>query len=287
MALTVSNIQRPGAAVVGEDGLRTALGCSLIVSGALSSSLTAELVLAPLQANQDNVFANVRHWEEDEKRRLDKLVRNDREADHEPENPPTPVLAGLDRRDTLLGDAEHVGRSRELLLKPPGAGFHEICRHPMVYGIAGGPETFPRLMECAHLGRPLVHVALHEVADCPAYQKAASRLIHGCQLFEPDIRGIRGELIVTDSGNALGAAVSGGLAGTVWHGGALWLSDHAAGPEFEAKARDAAGAADAKLNDVPTRFQLALRESWAERLSAGAGRPAKMEADRRCRWNNG
>ena len=275
MALTIANVQRPGASVVGEDGLRTALGCNLVMSGALTSSLVADRILAPLQANQDNVFANVRHWEEDEKRRLDKLVRTGREADGEPENPPTPALVGLDR-DAMLDEVEHTARCWKLLVPPPGAGFHEICRHPLVFGIAGSPETFARMMECAHLGRALVHVALHEAADCPAYQKVASRLTHGCQLFEPDMRSVRGELMVTDPGNALGEALRGGLAGTGWLGGALSLSDHAAGPEFEAKARDAT---DAKLDLVTTRFRLALNQSWAERLSAGEGKPAKLQCD--------
>ena len=162
------------------------------------------------------------------------MVRTGREADGEPENPPTPALVGLDR-DAMLDEVEHTARCWRLLVKPPGAGFHEICRHPLVFGIAGGPETFQRMMECAHLGRPLVHVALHEAADCPAYQKVAGRLTHGCQLFQPDMRSVRGELMVTDPHNALGEAMRGGLAGTGWLGGALWLVGSCRGSRIRGK----------------------------------------------------
>lgn len=278
MALTIANVQRPGSAIVAnEDGFRTPLGCSFVVSGALSCSLATDVVLAPLHAAQDCVFANVHHWEVEEKRRLDRLIRSDREVENEPENPPATALGELDR-DAMFGEAEHTSRCLKLLANPPRFGFNEIGRHPLVFGIADSPDAFPRLMELAHLGRPLVHVALQEAVDCQAFQKAACSLLNGCQLFQPDIRSIRGELLVTDPGGALGEAVRGGLAGTSWLGRGLWLSDHAAGPDFESKAHYAA---HARLDQVTTRFRIALRKTWAERLSAGEGKPAKMEANLR------
>ena len=167
MAVTISTLQRPGSAVVSADGSETKLGCSMLVSGALSASLVNDLVLAPLKHNQDHLFAHVRHWEEDEKRQREQLARKGREVENEPQNPPTPALAEMEG-DALRGPDEHLTRSLRLLKNPPGAGFHEIRHHPLVFGIAGGPDTLPRLMEPSHLGRPLVQVAFNDAADCGA-----------------------------------------------------------------------------------------------------------------------
>jgi hypothetical protein len=273
MAVTIANLQRPDSAVVFRDGFETKLGCSLLVSGPLSASLTADRVLAPLQRNQDRQFANVRHWEEYEKRRREQLVRSGREADLEPENPPVPALADLSRH-AMQDEPVPLVHSLKLLKNPPGAGFQEIHRHPLVFGMAGGPEAFPRLMESAHRGRPLVHVALNEAADCGAYAKAANHLVNGCQLFQPKSRSARGELIVTDSCNVLAEAVRGGNAG--WLSRLLWLSDHSAGPAFEAKAERAD---HAKLDRMGVRFEWSLRLAWVRRIQTGEDEPEKLSCD--------
>jgi hypothetical protein len=262
MALTIANVQAPGAEVVGKEGFRTALGCSLVVSGALSSSLITDLIIARLQATQDSLSANVRDWEESEKQRMAKLVRTGREVENDPENPPEPALAELGRE--AMVEAEHLARCSNLLVKPPQYGFYEIGRRPLVFGIAGSPNAFARLTEAAHCGRLLAHVALNEAADCQLYQKAACRLMNGSQVFQSEIRSVRGELIVTDPGVVLGHAVRGGLAGASWLGRAVWLCDHAAGPDFATKVP---GAAPATSPQVVGRFRLALRNSWAERLN--------------------
>ena len=147
----------------------------MLVSGALSASLVTGLVLAPLKSNQNRLFAHVRHWEEDQKRRWEQLVRKGREVENDPQNSPTPALSAMNR-DPLLSLNEHLSLSLKLLAPPPGAGFEEISHHPLVFGIAGGPDMLSRLMEPSHLGRPLVHVAFNDAADCGAYAKAANQL---------------------------------------------------------------------------------------------------------------
>jgi hypothetical protein len=262
MAVTIANVQPPGAEVVGKEGFRTALGCSMVVSGALSSSLISDLVIARLQATQDSLSANVRDWKECEHQRMARLIRIGREVENDPENPPVSALAELSR--DAIGESEHLARCGNLLIKPPQFGFHEIGRRPLVFGIAGSPHAFPRLAEAAHCGRLLAHVALNEAADCQLYQKVAGRLLNGSQVFQSEIRSVRGELIVTDPGNVLGHAVRGELAGASWLGRAVWLCDHAAGPDFTTKVPEAA---PATISQVVGRFRHALRNSWAERLN--------------------
>ena len=275
MALTISDLQRPGSAVKSADGSETKLGCSMLVSGALSASLVTDLVLAPLKRNQDRLFAHVRHWEEDKKRRWEQLVRKGREVENDPQNPLTPALSAMNR-DPLLSLDEHLAFSLKLLKNPPGAEFHEVSRHPLVFGIAGGPDMLPRLMEPSHLGRPLVQVAFHDAADCGAYAKAANQLLNGCQLFQPEIRSVRGEMIVMDASNVLAEAVRGNVAGTHWLSRMLWLPDHAAGPAFESKANSAD---HAKLDQVGERFVRSMNGAWGMRTHAGEDKPEKFSCN--------
>ena len=153
MALTIANLQRPGSTVVNEEGYRTNLGGSMVVSGGLSASLVSNLVLARLQARQNNVSANVLYWQEFEKRRWEKLVRNQREVDGEPESEPFPPLSELNSCEALLGEGEHIRRGGKLLMPPPGHGFREICRHPLIYAIAGSPGARRCLVGALECGR--------------------------------------------------------------------------------------------------------------------------------------
>ena len=215
------------------------------------------------------------NWKEDEKRRREQLARKGREVENEPQNPPTPALAEMEG-DALRGPDEHLTRSLRLLKNPPGGGFHEIRHHPLVFGIAGGPDTLPRLMEPSHLGRPLVHVAFHEAADCGAYAKSANQLLNGYQLLQPEIRSVCGEMIVTDPSNVLADAVRGSVAGTHWLSRSLWLSDHAAGPAFESKAESAD---HAKLDRMGERFVRSTNGAWAMRIQTGEDKPEKFSCD--------
>jgi hypothetical protein len=280
MALSIANTQRPDSAIQGKDGSRTALGCGLIAAGSLSAGLISERVIVPLQIRQSRVSDNVRHWQEVDKRRHMEAARKGRpvnEWGEDPEDQHHPVLGALTRVPMML-EGEGIALSARLLGSPSGWGFREVRDHPLVFASAAGPGDVPRLMASAHLGKPQVHVALADGGQCAAYARVCNVLMDGCHLSHPVALNVRGEVLVTDSGNALADAVRDGGAGDRWLSRLVWLSDHKAGPEFEIPTDATSGG---RLDQVIARYGAAMDRAWARRLNTVSSAPTVIECELR------
>jgi hypothetical protein len=278
MALTLSNVQRPGVGVVwSADGSRIAVGSGFVMAGSLGSSLVDEHVLGPLRSCQSSLCGHVRHYGEtiQNEQKVAEIKGRPLDANVDSEDGTEPVVLRELMRPSMLKQ-DDLGKAMRLLDQPSGGNLREIQDHPLVFGNADSPAAFELLMGPAHLGSPLLHVALHEPGDSQSYAAACNRLMDGCHLPEAAGRTVRGRVMVSDPRNMLAGALKAGGAGAGWLSRIPWLVDNTPGPGFESiLKRDSSG----RLDKVVRRFNVALRHSWAERLSDACEGDSWMKFD--------
>jgi hypothetical protein len=263
MALSIASCQRPGSGIVGEDGTRTAVGGGFIVSGALSTSLVAEQVVARLAECQQGLSEQVRAWLDQERREEASARKTGRQKEAETTTR-TESFIGRQLRLAEM-DRSHVAdpRSTILTVRPLESGVRELREHPLIFATAGSPQGVLRLLESAHLGRPLIHVALSAAGDCERYSRVCNRVLDGGVQHDPLPVPVRGALLVTDSCGLLDAAIRSGGVDSEWLCRLPWLTDHGTGLALEPRGDRPAMA---KLDRITERYRLALRQSWDRRL---------------------
>ena len=124
MALSISNVQRPGAAIHSASGSRFEVGCGMVVSGPDSSGLVSGQIVRPLRERQQALNGHVLEAAEDEARRAE----NTKRSGHPPEDPVAvahPVIANL-QRPTVFGAEEAAEMHRALLKRSVGMVGREL-----------------------------------------------------------------------------------------------------------------------------------------------------------------
>jgi hypothetical protein len=276
MALSIASCQRPGSAIVGGDGSRCAIGGGFLVSGSLSTSLVAEQVIALLAACQQGLSEQIRAWLDQERREQASATMTAREKEAAgPPGPPTHIGAEL-RNAAVKRQYESVRPSPTLTARPQESGVRELRDHPLVFATAGTPQNVLRLLEIGHLGRPLIHVALSDASDCQRYSRVCNRVLDGSVVHDTLPVPVRGELLVTDSGEWLKAAMRSGAADAGWLCRQPWLTDHGAPLELKPPG-DRPGTA--KLDRITERYEVALRQAWDRRLNFSTTAPERKDLD--------
>jgi hypothetical protein len=267
MALSISNVQRPGAAIHSANGSRFEVGCGMVVSGPDSSGLVCGQIVRPLRERQQALNGHVLEAAEDEVRRAESAKR----SGHPPEDPvavANPVIANL-QRPTMFGAEEAAEMHRALLKRSVGMVGRELRVRPLVFATASSPAEIGKVMARAHFGRPLVHVQLENAKECAAFAAAAGRLANGCHLEDPEPRDVRGELLVLDPDHVFADEIRRGGDSVGWLARQLWLTDQGPGPTFEVKSEPIRGV---QLGDIHSRFRRAMNLAWANRLNIGSDR---------------
>ena len=202
MACTIANIQRPGAGIGVPGKHQWLVGTNLLASGPLTSDLIRERVVAPLREMEANLEAHLQEWREDI-RQTTQASPNLKPDLRQHDIPPDLSLLRFNGDDQPFREDLGSGlflpfsnRMRRALLECPG-----------FLATGATPARLAMRIECAHLGKPLVHDVLRDPAHC--------RTLGECCL--PVIDGAAG-------GNALLCDPSRVLDGQITSEPATWLS---------------------------------------------------------------
>ena len=264
MAISLANVQRPGTGLVDKDGAKLSVGASLLVSDSLSVGLVGERVLSGLATCQNNFVAHLRDWQRSAARQIAKGP-NTRTFD------PAAVLekgssSALHYMHTNAGMSGLLdsGLCEALVIAPKGLGKRELHERPLVYITAAKPAELSKTLELSHLGRPFIHVGLHDAAACARFRECCTAVMDGTQTVGPMSETVRGCVVATTAPDTLAEVVRANGASATWLASMLWLTDSAAGPE---PGDIPADKATVRLNSVQARYRKAMVEAWGERVN--------------------
>jgi len=264
MAISLANVQRPGTGLVDKDGAKLSVGASLLVSDSLSVGLVGERVLSGLATCQNNFVAHLRDWQRSAARQIAKGP-NTRTFD------PAAVLekgssSALHYMHTNAGMSGLLdsGLCEALVIAPKGLGKRELHERPLVYITAAKPAELSKTLELSHLGRPFIHVGLHDAAACARFRECCTAVMDGTQTVGPMSETVRGCVVATTAPDTLAEVVRANGASATWLASMLWLTDSAAGPE---PGDIPADKATVRLNSVQARYRKAMVEAWGERFN--------------------
>ena len=277
MACSLANIHRTGCGLVTEQGERLAVGASLLVTGSLSAGLVSERITSGLAASQNNLIAHLRDW----------TLSADLEM-AKPYNIRTFDPAAMLEKGTSssLFDLHHNSRMsgptdsylyEDLILPPKGHGKRDLHNRPLVYITADKLTELSKHLAHSHLGRPLIHVGIHDPAACSRFEDVCTAVMDGTLTVGTLSETVHGFVIATDSFETLPNIVRAGDGkGAGWLSRMLWLTDSAAGPELGSIQPNKV---TVKLDRVRARYDAAMKKAWVARLDYSKAVPNAVKCD--------
>ncbi|BDS05351.1 hypothetical protein NT6N_03910 [Oceaniferula spumae] len=268
MLCTLSNIARPGSGILSDDKKVSHVGCNILVSGPLSSSLVTDDVLEPLRIRQNNLTAQlerVRAMKRNQEQLGPPLLRNflNRPQPNDSEN----ALLGI------LGDESGSTASRSnqwssVTRHPPNPDFGELTGNTKVVITATGPAQLEKQLSGTHLGHPLAVMGLPRTSGTGRTASLCDALMDGRYPDGAGGKTVRGNLILTDPGDMLNELAKNGGEHVAWLDRMLWLVDGHAGPV----APDCDPPAS-PLGNVHSMFVGALASGFGKRLDHKSPHP--------------
>lgn len=275
MFCTLTNVARPGSGLLSSDRKKvTHVGSSILISGALSSSLVTDDVLTPLRLKQNNLTSQLERVRGlKEKQDQAGPPRTQSFLERPAKNQSQGALMGL------LGDnhgstASTAQKWATVTQHPPNPDYESLTSNTKIVVSASTTAELEKQLLDTHLGRPLALLGLNRSAGTERMSNLCSALIDGRL---PDGEGgktVRGNIIITDPNDMLSTLAKNANENTTWLGRMLWLVDGAAGPEVPQYESTAS-----PLGNIHSKFQSVLSAGLGKRLDHTSPHPALHELD--------
>jgi hypothetical protein len=283
MALTLSNLARPGSGIQTPDMRLIEVSCNLLASGARLTDMIRDEVITPAGRFQNNILAHV-----------GRLLESDKEQNERP-------LQSLAREWNILrSGAPSVGESKFLglmTLDPksnlvpegvddawldvvdiaPNPNFYDMVRSPRAFIAAASPGMLDRQLGGIHAGQAFITIALNRASDAGRFGDLCLALMNGLTPLGPSGESTRGRLMVTDPGNVLPEAARQAGDQTTWLGRLVWLVSGNVGPELPPQ--HVTGGKVVRLSHVPARFEHAAQQIFANRMNLRRTQPLIYKMD--------
>ena len=262
-AITLSNLSRTGCGIQPSKLNRMKAGCSLLVSGALSSSHAVNDVVIEVGTNQNNLTAQLRRLIGDKVAEAHKKGLKAVEFPSGPgANPAENALFQLEQKDSLI-PCEPQEQWAEALKFPPNPRIDDLAARPKILVTAKGPKDLDKQLCGLHGNRPLVILGLNEPADASAYADTCNALLNGPFPVGDGGETVVANLLVTDAGNVLARIAPQADDKSAWLGRMVWLVDGTAGPDAVENVPEQG---KFHVSDTGARFGEALNAVLAKRL---------------------
>ena len=289
MAITLANLAGPGSGLRTKEGRLIPVGCNLLASGPLVTSMILDEVVTPVGRCQDNLLAQLSQLVEDDKaeeargeRNLPRRWELSKGAEASSgENAVFRLMINGPDAERLIGSEEDDWV--EAVTRAPSQRPGDLIRRPRCYIAAPTPRLLEGQLSDAHLGQALVVIGLDRATDATAFGDLCPALMDGLLPAGPSGQTVRGRLLVTDSSGVLqgAATVTGDKAN--WLERLLPLVDGGAGPDFPQP--PAEGGRIVRLPDLTGRFEHAVRLLFANRLNSHEPQPDEYDLSKlQPRW---
>lgn len=273
MACTLANVARPGSGIVTPKGNRMHIGSSLLVNGALSSSIVNDNVVTELRLCQNNLTAHLRKLHNTQQQSIEEgtKLHADPKANHSED-----ALLSLQNLDPELAPAPIETNWAHVLSASPTPRIRDLATQPKIVVTASRPQDLTKQLIGSHQGHPLVLLGLN-----PAYRSKHSNTILTAVVDGrlPNGQGgeaLQGNLLVTDTDNALFEIAKSANGNDTWLGRTLWLVDGNAGPEIPDPAAKLSGG---QFGNVSSKFNDALKLAFGKRLNQHEPEPVLLPID--------
>ncbi len=262
-AVTLSNLSRTGCGIQPSKLNRMKAGCSLLVSGALSSSHAVNDVVIEVGIRQNNLTAQLRRLIGDKLADAKKKGQRTIEFPSGPEaNGSENALFNLEQKDSLI-HCEPQEQWAEALKFPPNPRIDDLAARPKMLVTVKGPKDLDKQLYGLHGNRPLVVIGLNEPTEVSAYADTCNALLNGPYPVGEDGETVMGNLLVTDSGSALARVALQADDKSAWLGRMVWLVDGTVGPDAVENVPDEG---KFEASDTGARFGEALSAVLGKRL---------------------
>ena len=263
-AIALANLSRTGSGIQIQGGTRIRGGCSLLVSGGLSSSLVMDGLVTEVGIRQNNLTAQLR-------REIgDKIADAQKKGAKMVEFPSGPganssenALFQLEQKDSLI-PVEPLELWSETLRSPPNPRIDDLAARPKILVTTKGPRDLDKQLNSLHDGRPLVVLTLNEAADANAYASTCSALLNGLYPVGSGSETASAHLLINDPDNVLARIAPRANEKEAWLGRMIWLVDGTTGPDA---IEDAPCEGQILTSDMGGRFGEALNHVLAKRLN--------------------
>ena len=291
MAITLANLTRPGSGIRTPDGRLITVGCSLLVTGALTTNMVLDEVVTPVGRCQDNLLGQLDRLRKNDKAEEDRALRNlPRKwilSNGRPRNTGENSLFQLMTDDGELGPlfGTRVDQWMDVVGSAPSEDFRDLVGSPRAFIAAATPALLAQQLAGVHRGQALVTIGLSCAANAAKFGKLCPSLMDGLIPAGPSGETVRGRLLVTVPASMLSKAATAGGDETAWLARILWLVDGSHGPELMPK-QDGDGNI-VRLPNLTASFECAVQRSFAKRFDSREPEPMVDESDfapQQARW---
>lgn len=228
MACTLANLAPDDGTVILHEGTPARLGISTLVTGSASAGRVVDEIIIEVNKTQGNLLAHLKNYEEwhGKTKRL-------RAAELPPPGPG--VLESVSKVADTQSDfgsiiSGHRGSWFMVLESAPNQYQEHLLKQAKFLVSVRQPSDLESQLSRALPGFPLVHLGFSHPNHLALYAETASALLEGRYPLV-DGRTIKGNLLVTDSMQALVASSHDPDESSLWLGQLLWLTDGNSGPE--------------------------------------------------------
>jgi hypothetical protein len=262
-AITLSNLSRVGCGIEPPRLSRMKAGCSVLVSGGLSSSFVSELV-AEVAVHQNCLTAHLTRFVEDKFADARKKGQRTMEFPSGPRaNAAENALFQLEQKDSLTPVESQVEWS-QVLNFPPNPRIEDLAARPKWLVTVRSAKDLEHQLNRLHGQRPLVSLSLNSPADANSYADTCNALLSGPYPVGEFGETVVANLLMSDPGNVLVRIAPSGGEKVDWLGRMLWLVDGTQGPDA---AEHGTARGTFRVSDTGVRFGEALTAVLAKRLN--------------------
>ncbi|NWK54981.1 hypothetical protein HW115_05130 [Verrucomicrobiaceae bacterium N1E253] len=274
MLCTLANIARPGSAIISPDAKCSPVGTSLLVTGALSSSIITNDVLTELRLRQNNIVSQLKHakaiqTKEDEANRPKQVTFLKRKKTNQAESS---LHAALNHSQGAMNSA--TGNWAMAANSPPNPDFDTLTQDAKIVVSASNARELKTQVQGSHLGKPLVLLGLNHSSCYDRMSELCSALQHGLLPDTEHGKTVKGNLIITDPDDMLSDLIKNTTHNTAYLNHCVWLVDGNAGPEPHNHVHDISW-----IGNPTNRFKEALSRGFGQRLNHESQYPVLHELD--------
>ena len=280
MAVTLSNLARPGSGVMMTGGRLMPVGCNLLVSGPLVTDLVVDEVITPVGRCQSRLLHQLMRLRKKDAAEVARNLPRRWALSDGPE--PSSGEHALFRLMTCKPDMPPLVGTYEdewasVVADDPSERLEDLVKNPRAFIAATTPGQLEQQLPGAHRGQTLVALGLSRSGDAAKFGDLCPALMDGLVPGGPLGETIRGRLLVTARGRILHEAATASGDKTAWLARLVWLVEGRAGPELPTFPPH--DGSIIQLSDMAARFEWAVQKLFGNRLNAHKPKPVIVDAD--------
>ena len=279
MAITLANLARPGSGIKTPTRRIYEVGCNVLGTGPLMTSVILEELVPPVRRCQNNLLAHLTRLRQKDAAEATRAPSRRWNLSNGPKpNAGEDALFYIATADPNIGPliGERGDEWIDVVSDAPPEKLEDLMQRPRAFIAATTSELLVRQLADSHLGKAFVVLGLNQNKDAAKFSAVCPAIIDGLIPAGPSGETVGGKILVTAPGEILRELLMAADEETTWLERLLWLVEGKAGPNAptEKECEEAI-----TLPEVTTRFDNAVRLLFVNRLKNHEAEPVISECD--------